>query len=258
MLAFVHIPKTAGTTLHKIITHQYPKDKIFIHHDTEGPPSEELALRVQAQGASVIMGHFSVGLHEFIPNLRYITCLRDPVSRIASHYRHALNDPSHYLHTEAKSLSLADYATSGLSGELSNGMTRMLAGMEDFHRDPVDEATFQCASHNTESHFDALIPTEHFDLAILRLAENFGWKTPYYIRRKKGRGKAPHIDSQTRKTIREANSFDCRIYDQVLQRNQAEMRSWPDAAAKVAAFQSKQPIWSTAVFLGRELKRRLS
>lgn len=36
MLAFVHIPKTAGTTLHKVISHQYHRGKIFIRHDTEG------------------------------------------------------------------------------------------------------------------------------------------------------------------------------------------------------------------------------
>ena len=258
MLAFIHIPKTAGTTLHKIISHQYPPEKILIHHDSEGPPSPELAKRIIEARPEIIMGHFSVGLHEFIPGLRYITCLRDPVGRIASHYRHALNDPAHYLHREATSLSLAHYATSGLSGELSNGMTRMLAGMSDFHHDPVDEATFQRAIRNMESHFDALIPTERFDPAILQLAENLGWRTPYYIRRKKGRGKAPHIDPQTRETIREANSFDCRLYDQAIQRNQAETLSWNGGTAKVAAFQSRQPLWGTAVFLGRELKRRLS
>lgn len=114
MLAFVHIPKTAGTTLHKVISHQYPREKIFIHHDTQGPPSAELAARIESQGCEVIMGHFSVGLHEFIPSLRYVTCLRDPVPRLLSHYLHALHDPAHYLHRAAKSLTFAAYVSSGL------------------------------------------------------------------------------------------------------------------------------------------------
>jgi hypothetical protein len=34
MIAFVHIPKTAGTRLDKIITHQYLREEIYIHFDT--------------------------------------------------------------------------------------------------------------------------------------------------------------------------------------------------------------------------------
>jgi hypothetical protein len=37
MLVFVHIPKTAGTTLHKVISHQYRRDRILIRHDADGP-----------------------------------------------------------------------------------------------------------------------------------------------------------------------------------------------------------------------------
>ena len=257
MLAFVHIPKTAGTTLHKIISHQYPPEKILIHHDSEGPPSPELAKRIIEARPEIIMGHFSVGLHEFIPGLRYITCLRDPVGRIASHYRHALNDPAHYLHREATSLSLAHYATSGLSGELSNGMTRMLAGMEDFHHGEVNADTLALAVSNLETLFSGIIPSERFDEGILLLARDLSWKTPYYLRRKVGRYPgATKPDAETIATIEKHNTHDRQLYDQFSARFAERADREPDLPHRLEKFRKSNNTIGKAVFLGREFKAR--
>ena len=257
MLAFVHIPKTAGTTLHKVISHQYHRGKIFIRHDTEGPPSAELAARIEAQGASVVMGHFSVGLHEFIPSLRYVTCLRDPITRLISHYRHALYDPTHYLHREAKSLTLAEYVSSGLSGELSDGMTRMLAGMEDFHHGVVGEETLNLAFSNLETLFAAIIPSERFDEGIMLLARDLGWKTPFYLRRKVGHhpGTTP-LDTKTIRAIEEHNRHDRQLYDLCSARFAQRADADPDLPRQLARFRKHNAALGKAVFLAREFKSR--
>lgn len=257
MLAFVHIPKTAGTTLHKVISHQYPREKIFIHHDSNGSPSPELASRITEARPEVIMGHFSVGFHNFIPNLRYITCLRDPVPRIISHYRHALNDPAHYLHREANSLTLAQYVSSGLSGELSDGMTRMLAGMEDFHHGEVNGDTLALALANLETRFAAVIPSERFDEGILLLARDLGWKTPYYLRRKVGRYPgATKPDAKTIAAIEKHNTHDRRLYG-LLSTSFAERADREaDLPRRLEAFRRANATTGKAVFLAREFKTR--
>ena len=257
MLAFVHIPKTAGTTLHKVISHQYPREKIFIHHDTEGPPSAELAAHIEAQGTSVIMGHFSVGLHRFIPSLRYVTCLRDPVPRLISHYRHALHDPTHYLHREAKSLTLAQYVSSGFSGELSDGMTRMLAGLEDFHHGKVTEETLALALSNLETRFAAVIPSERFDEGLLLLARDLGWKTPYYLRRKVSRHPGtPAPDPKTIRAIEEHNRHDRQLYDLFSARFAQRADADPDLPRQLSRFRKTNAALGKAVFLAREFKSR--
>jgi len=256
MLAFVHIPKTAGTTLHKILVHQYPKSRVFIHHDTNGPPDAALAETISKSGAELIVGHFSVGLHHHLPGLRYITCLRDPVSRIASHYRHAHHDPTHYLHQAARSMTLAGYAACGRSGELDNGMTRMLAGMSDFHHDPVDESVYQRALHHLETYFDAIVLTEQFDASILLAAERLHWPTPWYVKRKQGRGGKPSISPESHAAITAANEFDIRLHRWACERFQTTWENHPQAQARLARFQSHRPTLGAATFLCRELRRR--
>ena len=185
MLVFVHIPKTAGTTLHKVISHQYRPSEILIRHGAAGPLAEAIP---PGNPPAVVMGHLSVGLHRYHPGVRYITCLREPVARLVSLYHHSHNDPSHYLHEAIRrdGLDLAACVASGLSGELSNGMTRMLAGVEDFHHAIVDRTTLELAKRNIENHFDAVLLSERFDEGLLLLAEEMGWSTPWYVRRKVG------------------------------------------------------------------------
>jgi hypothetical protein len=258
MLAFVHIPKTAGTTLHKVISHRFPRGRIAIHHDTESPPSAELAAEIHARGACVIMGHFSVGLHRFIPSLRYVTCLRDPVPRLISHYRHALHDPAHYLHREAKFLTLADYVSSGLSGELSDGMTRMLAGVPDFHHGEVNEATLALATSNLETLFDAIIPSERFDEGVLLFAADMGWPSPYYLRRKVGRHHGPSSppDPETLRAIESHNRYDRQLYDLFSARFAERAAREPGLPQRLAKFRKANATIGKAVFLAREFRSR--
>jgi len=259
MLAFVHIPKTAGTTLHKILTHQYPR--VFIHHDHQGSACPELAARIRTANPQIIIGHFSVGLHRFLPGIRYITCLRDPVSRLVSHYHHALHTPDHYLHAtivEGK-MDLADYVSSGLSGELSNGMTRMLAGVGDFHNTAVDEQTLALAKSNIETFFEGVILSEFFDPGIMMLALSLHWKTPYYLRRKVGRyGSASrNPDNHTRGVIREHNRLDCDLHAWATDRFEAEKSAIPDLDILTRRFQQANPCKGKAIFCLRELNRRI-
>jgi hypothetical protein len=264
VLVFVHIPKTAGTTLHKIISHQYAPKRVLIRHDTDGLPDAALLSTLNGETAAtpqVIMGHLSVGLHHHVPRARYITCLREPVSRLVSHYHHALSDPAHYLHQDvvSRKLDLADYVSSGLSGELANGMTRMLAGVADFHHATVTEQTLALAKSNIETLFDGVILSESFDRGILLLAETLNWKTPYYLRRKVGHydQAARKPDEPARKVIEEHNRFDCELHAWAKNRFETQATAIPGLAARTTHFQKSNRSLGKAIFCFRELKLRL-
>jgi hypothetical protein len=259
MLVFVHIPKTAGTTLHKVISHQYPRREILIRHDADGPVSE--AIRAgQGKLPAVVMGHLSVGLHRYQPGVRYITCLREPVARLVSHYHHGLNDSSHYLHEAIRrdGLDLAAYVASGLSGELSNGMTRMLAGVEDFHGAVVDRTVFEIAKRNIEEHFDAVLLSERFDEGLLLLARQMGWKTPWYLRRKVGKYSAAAAmpDAETRRRVEERNAFDIELHAWARDRFDRKVKQFPELGAEVQRFRTRNAGIGKIAFLARELRRR--
>ncbi len=259
MLVFVHIPKTAGTTLHKVISHQYPAREILIRHDTDGPIAEAIP-RGCPKLPGVVMGHLSVGLHRYHPDVRYITCLREPVARLVSHYHHASNDPAHYLHEAIvrDKLGLADYIARGISGELTNGMTRMLAGVEDFHHGAIGPATLDKAKHYLEVHFDAVVLSEHFDEGLVLLAAKLGWTTPWYIRRKVGHypTSAEKPDAGTRQKIEDLNSLDMELYRWARERFIQEAKSISELKERTMLFKRRNEFTGKAVFVAREIMRR--
>lgn len=262
MLVFVHIPKTAGTTLHKVISHQYPRRDILIRHDSDGPKAETLAAWRGDQPPQVVMGHHSVGLHLYQSGVRYLTCLRDPVGRLISHYHYAASFPGHYLHAaiHRDKLDLAGYVRSGLAGELSNGMTRMLAGLEDVEQPDIGAAELEQAKANLEAHFEGVLLNERFDEGLILVAERLGWKTPYYLRRKVGRYPASALkpDADTLRAVEERNTVDLELYRWAKARFEAQAAAAPGLAERVAAFRARNRGLGKAVFLARELRRRIA
>lgn len=208
-------------------------------------------------GSLVIVGHQAVGLHHELPGLRYVTCLRHPVARMLSHYHHAMNDPAHYLHAAIRDqkLDLAGYVASGLSGELSNGMVRMLAGVADFDHAIVDGDVLEVAKRNLESHFDAVILNEAFDAGVVMMSRSMGWPPPYYIRRKVGRGKAEPPDEDTVRAVEAHNRYDMEIHQWALAR--FEEQSGVPLQEAVDVFQRRNRLWGKLVFLKREAVHRL-
>ena len=91
---FVHVMKTAGTTVHSLLRPHYPDDKCYPGPDQTLPrklfisrllnlPADEKA---RNRYASV---HMPAGVaDEFAPNHLHITILREPVERTISHLRH--------------------------------------------------------------------------------------------------------------------------------------------------------------------------
>ena len=94
-LIFVHIAKTAGTTLKRILEKIYRRDSIVtVTRDLESKDINNILVddfkRLSPQEKRkirFIRGHLPFGLHQYINNpYDYITMLRHPVERAVSWY----------------------------------------------------------------------------------------------------------------------------------------------------------------------------
>ena len=226
---FVHPPKTAGSTIARIMDREYNPlyicniDGRFYYWSFErisGWPKERLAK------IKVFKGHMPFGLHTFLPQpSSYITILRDPVSRTISeyHYRKHLRHP--VLDRDAKTLTLEEYVT---TVPYNNPQTKMIAGIRvpyqyhfysvlssyNLYTGPCTAETLEIAKANLSQYFSLIGLTERFDETLALGKILFGWKIPFYISMKQGPKltKKDDVSPQQRSLIAECHQFDMELY----------------------------------------------
>ena len=148
-ILFDHLPKCGGSSLNVYLEAHYPKRKTFsingINPTASVDDFKNLPQR-KRYGYDLVKGHLAHKLLDYVhPECLKVTVFREPVERIISHYYYAKRTPAHYLYSKIHSseMSLEDYATSGLSGELRNWYTTHFSGLtvDDAERTPEEAVT---------------------------------------------------------------------------------------------------------------------
>ena len=129
---FLHIQKTGGTTVHRILERHYPKDRIYSFDAWEHTFEHFTNLSEDERGRiRLLRGHMVFGMHECVPNpSTYFTVLRDPVERAISYYYHVRRDQNHHWHdfVVSNEFSLRAFLESGRGIGVSDFLTWVLAG----------------------------------------------------------------------------------------------------------------------------------
>jgi hypothetical protein len=164
-LFFLHVPKTAGTSMRLYLQNQYIPDDIFPYDTLEA---------VAAAGADIspdyrlYQGHFRYNLRQVLPPAtKALVVLREPMERTLSTLRHLQRDPAfHPDHALAKDLTVSQILrTPRLMEPHRDGQSAVLSARRDPHaliaqlNDAVDA-----------SRVDITEPTD-LDLAKQRLRE---------------------------------------------------------------------------------------
>jgi hypothetical protein len=234
LIAFLHIPKTAGTTLDSILAHRYSPNeryKIAMRGITLMVPRFQLlpkrlispstlrnfkALLKDRHDLREIHGHFDMSLCKFLPsNAELITVLRDPVERAISHYYHYrshrwIADAAHPL---AMKSTLEEWVTARRLVEMDNGQTRRLAGETALRIGRVTSKTLEKAKANLRK-FKAVGLTERFEEFQVLLHRQFNWPYCRYPARNVGnnRLRQAEIHDDTLNAIENFNRFDRELY----------------------------------------------
>ncbi len=231
-LIFLHIPKTAGTTLNRIIEWQYNPLSIFTldaraHATAERfkTLSEERRRRLR-----VVRGHMVYGIHEFLPQgATYMTMLREPVARVLSPYYFILRRPLHPLHRELKKERFGIEEYLGLFPHRNNVQCRLVAGVQNGAS--CDERSLEIAKENLAKSFSVIGLCERFEESLVLMAKTFGWEIPYFENWKVAKAR-PAVEPRMIDRIQEQNRLDMKLYDFAKARFEEGLRRKENAIRK--------------------------
>ncbi len=217
-LIFIHLYKTGGTTLNRIIEWEYKMSKICSVEPTWWQWSYQ-RIRRWSPGRlgkmEVFKGHMPFGLHRLIPRpANYITVLREPIERAISDYYFARRFKPHRHHRASLQLSLEEFF---LQKHEHNLQSRILAGPNSHELFPstCDADTLAAAKDNLARRFIVVGLTERFDETLALLKARLGWEVRRYrsFRVADNRVAQHQIADKTLALIHEKERFDIALYD---------------------------------------------
>lgn len=250
---FLHVHKTAGTTLHRIIEKEYSPFRIYtiegrriewsIDHFKNLPERRRAAMKV-------VKGHMSFGLHELLPQpSTYITFLRDPIERCISSYAYSKGNRLNPLHgrINRENLDLAQFLS--IAPWNNNLQCKAIAGLDrrDYRPislfremlrpgaigpDPASDRwnsseTLLRAKENLQRYFGFVGLTERFTESLVLLKHLFSWKLSSYSSYRKSRNRpkretfAPELLAQVdrwNQLDRELYEFGKKMFDDLVVR----------------------------------------
>lgn len=179
-VVFVHIPKTAGSSLREVLLRQYPprRGRTFWIVDPVKDSAWLASLPEEERARlSLVEGHMYYGVHELLPRpCVYLTMLRDPMERVLSYYSHIRSREDHFLYEAARELTLGACIERGLTVELDNFMVRALSSLRHANV-PVGGVTREMLEE-AKAHLDGMYLglTERFEESLAWFAARLGWR----------------------------------------------------------------------------------
>jgi len=260
-IIFLHIPKTGGRSLQAILLRKYPSDEAIINaHDR----LNEIAQWSDERKRKIryLQGHLTYGVHKLLPQkCSYITTLRDPIERVISHYYFMKRATNHSLNKIIlqQNMNLEDYIKSGVSNELNNDQTKIIAGIPKKSPIQLDEM-LRIAKNNIDKEFLAVGVLEEFNKTLLMLKKHLDLQNIFYGIRNQTieRPQQEQISNRTLQIINENNYADIELYDHVKKTfAEAIKNEGPRFNNELRNFERLNQPYSYIFYLVRRLKNKL-
>ena len=212
---FLHLPKTAGTTVNRLIeweyrlSEMYSVDPVFFKwsaaHLRKLPSGRLKKIRM-------FKGHMLFGLHEVLPQpATYITVLRDPVDRVISAFYFMRNYKLHPLYWKLRheNWTIEQYVQRSTR---DNVQCKVIAGAE-YHAPCTEQILAKATDHLTRF-FSVVGLSERLEESLALMKLRFGWQLKSYssFNVTRSRPKKGDLSPATLELIAEKNSFDIALY----------------------------------------------
>ena len=218
---FLHLPRTAGTTLNGILRSNFAPEEILNFYTQEDYKNNAERSQESLTGIRLIQGH--ILLPQFTPpsifsvTVQPFTFLRSPVERLVSEYNFLRTwDKNHmYAYLRENNITLRDYVLSNnhlLQYRGRNYMTRCISGM-DMGLSPYPIKALARAKQHLEHVFCFVGIQERFVESLLLLGDVMGLSTLFYENRNtlKKDEKEP-VSGEDIALIKELNRADEALY----------------------------------------------
>lgn len=218
---FMHIPKTAGTTLVELIRQQFKPEEYFSH---TGRLPECLTPEVMKpiETARFVRAHQPYNFQQYFPRHPVIiTMLREPIARTYSNYVHLRTYGQDRLSEMGKELGKTDGELISIEEFLtlktqSNRQTRYLAGLPFSDNSMSPKSMLLLAKTHLESMAFFGI-TERFDDSLRLLTYTFGWNLPTKYESLNRSTAKREMTPELETAIRNANELDIELYNYATQ-----------------------------------------
>ncbi|TIH19990.1 sulfotransferase [Marinifilum sp. JC120] len=212
---FLHIPKTAGTTLNHIFAAKFPEETICSVYSKEEFDFFKKITTKELERIKLVQGH--VFVHDFdeffsgFMGKNAFTFLREPVSRVVSEYNFLRTWPGNHLYNylNEEKVTLAEYVSSQRPELIYRGknlMTRSLCGAVDDDRTMLERAM----ENLQRLHLVGI--TERFDESLLMLKKMMNLENVLYEKHNV-RKKKKEITEEDVAVVREYNEQDIELYN---------------------------------------------
>jgi hypothetical protein len=262
LILFVHIPKTAGTAVHNVLSlNQVGRPREVVRWNLfKGTGGVDRSLYDRVRGSEgplvrrslMVRGHVPLGLREYLRPFagkgrafQYLTFLRDPVDRMVSHFFAVVDehggvpDPNW-----GKGLGLSPLSDEPTLGDAIAGgylhdnlQTRMLSGIPEPFGE-VTEETLERAKENLRDPRLLLGLAERFDESLVLMKRRFGLRCILSFaddRVNSARPRGREVPVELVAAAAEANRYDVELYRYARQRFDAESElSEPDFQTELA------------------------
>jgi Sulfotransferase family len=259
-LFFLHIPKTAGTTIVETLASFYPNE--LRANYIEGIDHDQ---RLLLGNKSFISGHLfleEIRRLPFAAEFSQMVLLREPYARLASHLRfmdryatpafrtdYELLPP--HLKEVVNRISEVDFESSESLGEFFSDLSpwSKLAFDNSQVRFLVDDPGPNLASRVLDaevldnaiqrlSAFDYIGTTEHIDVFVDQIARAFGLGSNYQVMQSNvaiaGR-RLNYLDPQIRDVMHDFVKYDCRLYSEASTRRNARNSALRGSRSRLSA-----------------------
>jgi hypothetical protein len=210
---FVHIPRTGGTTLHNILSRIYPeKDRLHIHQ-VKTPLKKIITQHTKPASPFLIQGHMDItDVLESEGNFTF-TFLREPVSRVLSHYHHLKETPSrHFEYLNRAGTTIESFYALKEKNDIDNGLTRYIGGFINIPFGEINETHYLKALENLKHKINFFGIQEYYNESLILLATKLGWPLPLY-RKKNVSKEGSALNKETHDFLREANRWDVLLFE---------------------------------------------